>query len=110
MFSNGPMCLEWFQNIQSWGPNGPQWSQMEPQIFKMYPHGGQMVPKCKMVPKWSQNGPPKPTLSDPRLKPHFGIDFERDLGSILDSKTGQKIIKKCVLGDTRISIDFWSVL
>jgi hypothetical protein len=46
-----PYGLKWFQNVGSWGPNGPQWSQMEPKILKMYPGGGQMVPK------WSPNGP-----------------------------------------------------
>ena len=49
-----------------------------------------------MVPILSPNGSPKPTLSDPGLKPHFGTDFERDFRSILDSKTDLKIIKNRV--------------
>ena len=81
---NGPnMVRKRFQNV----------SKMVPRmVLKWFQNGP------KMVPKWSQNGPPKPTLSDPGLKPHFGIDFEKDLRSILDSKTSLKIIKNLVWG------------
>ena len=72
----------------------PHRPNIDPKSFK---NGLQMVPKCfqnapKMVSKWSQTG----AWSVPKLKPDFGIDFERNFSSTLAPQGTPKTMKNMV--------------